>query len=289
MTCPICNNNNTHLLFELTNSNKIFRCDKCTVQLLYPQLNDETLSKLYSENYYKAWGIQGENENHAIKKMKVATFKLRLNAIKKFISSGNILDVGCATGFFLEAAKEQGFVPYGIEISEYSAAISKKKFGNNQIFCGTIETAPLKENSFDAITMSDLIEHVRNPIQSLSKAEKLLKNNGVIMIMTPNSNSVSNRLMKKKWTHYKLEHFFYFNKKSISVLAESCGLEVVYFEKSKKAMNIDYLYTQFNVYPHWLFTPFIKLIKWVLPLKATSYNFYISIGEMVTILKKKNA
>jgi SAM-dependent methyltransferase len=287
MNCTVCGSPNVKLKFDLTPDRQIFCCQKCEVEFLFPQLNDEDLKKLYSENYYLAWGISGKEENESTKQMKIATFELRLALINRFVAKGKILDVGCATGYFLEAAKERGYDPYGVEFSEYSSGIAKIKFGKNNVFFGTLEASNFNREMFDVIAMSDLIEHVRIPEETLSKATALLNKNGVIMIMTPDSHSLSNKVMGKKWTHYKLEHFFYFNKPSIHILAEKCGLKVVHFEKSKKALNIEYLHTQYNVYKHWLLTPSVNILHFILPVRLCCKNFYFSIGEMVVILKKK--
>ena len=286
MDCTICKSTEIEINFNLTEDRQILRCLNCGVEYLSPQLSDEQLKILYSENYYRAWGIQGEEENEITKEMKIATFQLRLNLIRQFVSSGKVLDVGCATGYFLEIAKTNNFEPHGVEFSEYSAAIAKKKFGDTNVFLGTLEQCNFENKSFDVIAMSDLIEHVRIPKQTLSKANELLKENGVIMIMTPDIKTLSNKLMGKRWTHYKPEHFFYFSQRSIRYLAEQCGLKVVHYERSKKALTINYLHTQFNVYQHWLLTPFINLIHFLLPPKVAAKNFYFSIGEMVVILKK---
>ncbi len=289
MDCSLCGSTHVKIKFNMISDRQIFACSDCDIQFLSPQLNDQELIKLYSENYYFAWGVSGNEENESTKRMKIATFQLRLSLILQYIKKGKILDVGCATGYFLETAKEKGFDPFGVEFSEYSSAIAKKKFGEDNIFWGTLETSHFNDNMFDVIAMSDLIEHVRIPEQTLSKASKLLSDNGVIMIMTPDARSLSNMLMKKKWTHYKLEHFFYFSKKSIICVADKCGLSVVHFEKSKKALNFEYLHTQYKVYKHWLLTPAINFLYFIFPKKLRSKNFYFSIGEMVVILKKKQA
>lgn len=288
MTCKICNNRNCSVVFQLENTYEIIKCNSCTVQFLHPQLNDKELEKLYSENYYKSWGIKGEEENDITKQMKIATFDLRLNLITQFVTKGKILDVGCATGYFLEAAKKRNFTPYGIDFSEYSSSIAKKKFGVNNVFTGILETCNFESQQFDVIAMSDLIEHVRVPQKTISKASELLKDDGIIMIMTPNTDSFLNKLMAKRWTHYKLEHFFYFNRQSIEIVANQAGLKVVYYEKSKKALTLNYLHTQFNVYNHWLFTPAINFLCFLLPQKIINKNFYIGIGEMVVLLKKNS-
>ncbi|MDF2438814.1 MAG: methyltransferase [Bacteroidota bacterium] len=289
MNCTVCGSSQVEIKFNLTPERQILCCLKCGVEFLFPQLNDTELHQLYSENYYKAWGISGNSENESTKQMKIATFQLRLDLIKKYVSTGKILDVGCATGYFLEAAREGGYGPYGVELSEYSATIAKQKFGEEKIYNGTIETCKFADGMFDVIAMSDLIEHVRIPEQTLKKAAALLKDDGVIMIMTPDTKTVSNNLMGTKWTHYKLEHFFYFSHGSMCFLASLCGLEVVHYEKSKKALNFEYLHTQYNVYKHWLLTPAVKTMNALLPSKLRKKNFYFSIGEMVVILKKKKS
>jgi 2-polyprenyl-3-methyl-5-hydroxy-6-metoxy-1,4-benzoquinol methylase len=286
--CPVCNNTETVFYFNYNAKQSIYKCNPCTLQFLSPQLDDVDLTKLYSENYYLAWGLKGDAENESIKHMKISTFNLRLDLIAQFKKSGKILDVGCATGYFLEAAKAKAYDPFGIEFSDYSARLAKNKFGDKNIFKGTLEQSDFENGTFDIIAMSDLIEHVRNPIETLSRANQLLKTDGFIMIMTPDTGSVSYKLMKQKWTHYKLEHFYYFNKQAIQIAALHSGFELVHYERAKKSMNFDYLHTQLNVYKNKLFTPIINLIYFILPKAFLRKIFNLSLGEMVVILRKKN-
>lgn len=293
--CTICGSAKVKEKFSIQEGRRLFHCLVCDVQFLSPQLSDVELERLYSENYYAAWGIRGNTENETTRQMKIATFQLRLDTIRRFAGPGNILDVGCATGYFLELAQQQGFIPYGVEFSEYSAGIAKRKFGDDKIFKGTLEQfseTPGRSGSsgaapsFQVIAMSDLIEHVRNPVATLTTAAQLLTDNGLIMIMTPDTATLSNKLMGRRWTHYKPEHFFYFNRRSMDYLAAKGGLQVLHYERSKKALNIDYLHTQFRVYRHWLFTPLVNLLHRLLPAGLNARNFYFSIGEMVVILRR---
>lgn len=286
MHCPLCGATPVRIKYSIDTEHNIIYCSQCTVQFLSPQLSDEALQQLYSENYYSSWGIKGQEENDSTRQMKIATFSLRMDLIKQFRSGGKVLDIGCATGYFLELSTKEGFEPYGVEISAYAAQIAKSKFGAANIFVGTLEQCSFPNRYFDVIAMSDLIEHVRDPIQTLSKAASLLKDDGVILIMTPNTGSLSRVIMGKKWTHYKLEHFFYFNRLSMNFLANKCKLEAGYFERSKKALNLDYLHTQFKTYKHWLLTPLTNIAHSILPQRVNAHNFHIAIGEMVVILKK---
>jgi 2-polyprenyl-3-methyl-5-hydroxy-6-metoxy-1,4-benzoquinol methylase len=245
--------------------------------------------------------------------MKRATFRLRLALIRRFLrpdvvaqplthqqpelpadpkkktgapAQPRILDVGCATGYFLELAKEEGFQPYGVEYSAYAAARARLRVGEEAIFQGTLEQSVFPKASFTAIALSDLLEHVRTPAGTLELAKDLLKSGGVILIMTPDTGSLSRYVMGQRWTHYKTEHLFYFNRRSITWLANRCGLRVAHFERSKKALNLAYLHSQFGVYSHWLLTPLIGFLYRLAPVSLRQHNFYLSIGEMVVILKK---
>ena len=288
MTCKLCGSPGAHHQFNLTEKLGVFACKKCQVLFMEPQLSDEEITLLYSEGYYKSWGISGTSENEVSKQMKIDTFLLRLKEIQKHVKKGKVLDIGCATGFFLEAAKNLGYEPFGIELSEYSSTLAKNKFGASAIFHGKLEDCDFKAETFDVITMFDLIEHVRVPSETLAHAARLLKPGGIIMITTPDNKSVSNKLMGKKWTHYKKEHFYYFDQHSLNYIAEKNHLDLIHSENSKKALNIDYLHTQLNVYKHWLFTPIINLLHKVAPGKLTAKNFHITIGEITVILQKKN-
>jgi len=289
MKCNICGSQELKKNFVLEGKHEIWSCPQCTAEFMEPQLNDAEITELYSEKYYKSWGISGQQENETSKQMKIATFLLRLKLIRNYVKEGKALDVGCATGFYLEAARDQGFDPYGIELSEYSSGIAKNKFGKEKIFNGTLEQNNFEAGSFSVISMFDLIEHVRLPQVSLKKAAELLHPNGILIITTPHKDSISNKIMGKKWTHYKLEHFYYFNKRSLKILAENCNMDMIYSEHSKKALNLAYLHTQFNVYPHALLTPMVNLFCRILPKAILQHNFNISIGEITVILKKRSA
>ncbi|MBO9203511.1 MULTISPECIES: class I SAM-dependent methyltransferase [Niastella] len=287
MDCPVCSANTIKTKYALKNGHSVLLCKQCSTEFLFPQLTDEALQQLYAESYYAAWGLKGNTDNDATRQMKLATFELYLKLLKRLGKQGRLLDVGCATGYLLEAARFCGWAPYGVEYAAWSAAIAQQKFGHQAIFNGTLEQCIFEENFFDVIVMSDLIEHVRSPQETLQKARRLLKDDGLLLIVTPDTAALSHHLMGKRWTHYKLEHFFYFNRRSFQHLAKKSGWEIMHYEKAAKALNLGYFHTQFNVYPHWLLTPMANTLHALLPQKAERRNFYLSIGEMVLILKKK--
>lgn len=285
--CPICNWNIKNKYNILFWNYSLYKCNNCSLEFINSQPNNEVLSNIYTENYYKAWWISWYQENEIIKEMKKNTFNLRLTEIIKYKKTWKILDIWCATGFFLEKAQELWFNPYWIELSEYSSKIAKSKFWEDKIYNWTVETANFENKFFDIICMSDLMEHVTNPIDVINKCYNLLTDDGIIMIMTPDTNSFTAKFMWKYWSQYKLEHLFYFNKTSLLILLWNKFI-ILNDMKAYKFLNLNYFYTQFIVYKNAIITPIIKFFKFILPNSLLNYNFKITLWEKVWILKKNN-
>ncbi|MFN3403899.1 MAG: class I SAM-dependent methyltransferase [Cytophagaceae bacterium] len=285
MECKVCGHVNGSILFPFSDQRNIWKCNACGLQYLHPVLEKDELIRLYSKDYYKSWGLDQEQLYAGLERVKKSTFELRIKLIQKYKSGGNILDIGCANGFFLEVARDKGFNPFGIEISEYSARLAAQKFGKDKIFNGVLEEAKFPE-PMEVITMFDLIEHVYDPVDLLKRAKALLKENGIIVITTPNTSSLSNKLMGRKWTHYKLEHFFYFNLDNIKIAAEQAGLKVLEGSKSQKKLSIEYICNQFKIYKHPLLSPLAGIAEMALPaaLKKKPLGFYL--GEFTVVLQK---
>lgn len=97
-----------------------------------------------------------------------------------------ILDIGCGYGYFLKMALKRGWEPTGIEVVEDAVKSTQNKIGSKNIFKGKLKAACLSGNSFDAITLWDVIAIVDNPYDELQECYRLLKRGGIIGIRTRN-------------------------------------------------------------------------------------------------------
>jgi 2-polyprenyl-3-methyl-5-hydroxy-6-metoxy-1,4-benzoquinol methylase len=260
-------------------------CRSCGLEFQHPQPSWEDIQKVYSSEYYASWDMK-RSENEITSRMKRLTFARRLSELSRYVHSGPILDIGTATGFFLDEVRAQkNFEPYGVELSEYAGGIAAEKFGKDRIHIGTVETAPFPPAFFSAVAMSDLIEHVQEPLALLQKVHQLLRPGGVAMIMTPDPASLTRKLMGPKWTHFKLEHLFYFTPESIRKLASDVGFRVLSTSRAKKLMTLKYLRDQLSVYPHPLLTPASRALSFA--LKPWEQNpFPVTMGELLAFLQK---
>lgn len=287
MVCPVCRQAGVKTAAPKLHGSRfdVLACVACRLEFLHPQPSWDEIRKIYSSQYYASWDMKkGENQETA--RMKRLTFSRRLSEIRRYVQAGAILDIGTATGFFLdEVVKDPSFEPYGIELSSWAGEIAQTKFGVDRVHIGTLETAAFQPGFFSVVAMSDLLEHVQSPLETLRHVHKLLRPGGVAMVMTPDATSPSREAMGKRWPHLKLEHLFYFSPRAIGLLAKEVGFEVVSLKRAKKTMTLKYLSDQFRVYRHPVLSPMSRLASAVLgPLAHKPFS--VTMGEMVVFLRK---
>ena len=111
----------------------------------------------------------------------------RLGEIEKKVPhKGNILDVGCSFGFFLKVAQARGWKGFGIEVSEYASEYARKHFNLTVINKPFDKVDDFESIFFDAVTLWNVVEHLEDPIASLSKLFEMLRPGGVVVFTTGN-------------------------------------------------------------------------------------------------------
>lgn len=124
-------------------------------------------------------------------------FQNQVETLKKYLRLPNarVLDIGCGGGLFLSLLKEEGAQVKGIELNDSRASYAATKH-SLEIHKQPIESDFWQkgyENSFDAVTLWDVIEHVNYPLQTLRSAVHVLKPGGLLFIDTPCRDSFYHR------------------------------------------------------------------------------------------------
>ena len=140
--------------------------------------------------------------------------------------NGFLLEIGCGNGEMLKKMQQLGWTVEGLDFDPAAVDNSRKK-GLNIRLGGLIEQN-LPENSFDAIVMRHVLEHVPNPSAIISECHRVLKPNGKLIIQTPNTNGLGHSLFKSDWRGLEPpRHLHIFNRKSISSIALHSGFKKI--------------------------------------------------------------
>ena len=284
LNCNICGfdgeMNSLNVNIKGLGDRNIFKCPKCKFEFIYPSLSSDEKSDIYDTSEYSAY-VEEKEEFVSIKKIK---FSRVLDICKKYKTSGNILDVGCGTGYLMEVANAQGFNAYGVELSKFAADFVAEHYGTDKIHRGVIETCEWN-NMFDIIVMNDFLEHVEDPINTLEAAKKLLKKDvdSYIIIATVNTDSIICKLMKGEWPQYRLDHLSYFNKKTIDEITKKINLDLISYKPLFKILTFKYvnfiLKKDFNGINNYIFN-ILEKIPILGNMKLPLYS-----GEILVVLK----
>ncbi|MDD2365629.1 MAG: class I SAM-dependent methyltransferase [Desulfuromonadaceae bacterium] len=259
------------------------KCSKCGLQFLHPQPDTEELRSIYSD-YYRSWDIDASGDE--VSRMKMRTFRGYLEAVKQYVPSGHLLDVGCATGELLSVASEMGYYVHGIEISPKGVARCRIKFGEERITSKPLVRGDFPDESFDLVTMCDVLEHLETPVEFLDTVEKLLKPGGILLIATPDTYSWSCRLMKSSWPHYKKEHLYYFNRSNMLRLLPP-GLVIKRLSVARKCLTLRYCLSILDAdNSSVLLTRLSGLLRF-LPGFLQVMPVRVAFGEMLVLVRKE--
>ena len=207
---------------------KIVDIDKEKIKELYE--NTYSTSKFYKEKDDKK--IRGENfykDISDIEWLEKTHFIDILDFVNRYEKKGSkILDIGCGSGVFLEYMRGNNHKVYGVE-----PALNLKntlELKGIEVFTGSIFDIDIKEK-FDIITLNNVLEHIENPDLVIERANKLLEEDGLLVIKVPNDFNIiqeeANKFVNNKnwWVCYP-DHLNYFNIDSLSKLVEDKGFKI---------------------------------------------------------------
>lgn len=204
------------------------------------QVEDAVLDDLYGERYFAGGfnevvpGYRGYEAEESIMRR---NFVRRLSLIERAVAPGPLLDVGCALGFFVRAARERGWDARGIERSAYAA-----RRGATQglpITHGDFLTADLAPASLAAITMLDVLEHVADPRAYVRRARTLLRPGGVLAIETADLASPLARVSGRRYHFFTPpNHLTYFTRATLGRLLAEEGFAPPTFHRVGKWVTV---------------------------------------------------
>jgi len=219
---------------------QLVRCRQCGLLYLNPRLNQKIVEESYSSGTDELFVSQNEARER--------TFTKSLDQIKQIVpQQGRILDVGTAGGTFLGVAKQQGWEVAGCEPNKWLAEWGSKKYGI-EIKAGTIFDMRLHDAFFDVVTLWDVLEHTADPQKVLAECNRVLKNNGILVVNYPDIKALVSRLMGKKWVFLLSVHLYYFTFETLKPMLEKNGFKIVVRKNYWQRLELDYILFRMEKY-----------------------------------------
>ncbi|WP_317930897.1 class I SAM-dependent methyltransferase [Halioxenophilus sp. WMMB6] len=157
------------------------------------ETEQNTIKEFYEEIYYKD-----------AKPPTTTTDHLRKLAIKMGLKQGDqVLDIACGTGNWLLACREKGATVAGVDLSERAIEACKQAMPEGHFYSANAEMLNFKDNSFDLVTCLGSLEHFIDPGQALDEMVRVLKDNGELLLLVPNKDFLTRKLLGFKGTYQK--------------------------------------------------------------------------------------
>lgn len=245
-SCPNCGNKN--ILYSLRVKDytvsgeefEIWECKNCTQRFTQNIPEKEDIGKYYqSENYISHSDTTKGLVNNLYHKVRKHTLIQKRKLIEKSTgkNNGNILDVGAGTGAFLSTMKMSNWKIAGTEPDKNAREKARELHGINLDQSEKINSLP--EQSFDAITLWHVLEHVHDLHDYVEQLNKLLSPDGKLFIAVPNYTSYDATIYKEYWAAYDVpRHLYHFSPKAMKNLLKAHALNI----EKMKPMWFDSIY-----------------------------------------------
>lgn len=236
--CLLCGNKISNSSFLNHEGYELTKCKNCELVFANILLDDTYTKSIYDTNEYEESTKIEILDTYDYRKNKFGKERFEYLEEKcNFTKNDTLLDLGCGPGYFLKYLDELKIKSKGLEVTDYLVNICKENNLN-------VENKYLEYESkleYNVITMFDVLEHLRNPIELFNQANDKIKKDGFVLAYTPNIHSFSFAFQEGSQNLLlPYEHLGFYNKKSLDYLAEKTGFKVVSIDYYGLDM-VDYL------------------------------------------------
>jgi dolichyl-phosphate beta-glucosyltransferase len=238
--CPVCFSAEVTTLTQIQRY-VIRQCSRCKCRYLGTFPDEEELEKLYNSDYFASGcelerGYVTGEETRASRK----TNERRLAMLRKVVpADGRVLEVGAGTGLFGRlASREYEYV--GIDLSD--AAVREARAQGLDVYRSNLNDFVNVGAPFDAAALFHVFEHFPDPHDSLARIKELLKPGGVVVLITPDTESFLCSISGDRWVSYKFpEHLILYSRSALIELLEHSGFEIESISSDFEYCDHDFL------------------------------------------------
>lgn len=225
VTCPVCGSKESDFFFE-KDWFRYVKCQNCSMVYMNPRLNQSATKAFYNSTVNEIYNESKFDEDSATNRLDDKINLKNLDVIGRYKTTGNLLEIGSAKGYFLLKAKERGYKVFGIELNQHNYAISKRSVGDTIRNVDLFE-AHFDEEMFDIIYMRDVIEHIADPIPFLCEINRIARKRALLFIETHNIEGLIHKIVREKHTViFGFEHPNHWSPKTLDNVLDSCGFQI---------------------------------------------------------------
>ncbi len=227
--CPVCQGTQFREPLTCTDhtaTKEVFHvkhCTQCSLGITSPRPLLQFASRYYESDKYISHGAKTIGTLDSIYLIiRHLTVRWKFRLVRPYLRTGALLDYGCGTGSFLEAAKKSQSRVQGVE----PAPAARMKVASDIPVVATLEELPPQK--FDVITLWHVLEHVYPLRETLRSLKEKLNEHGAIFIAVPNRQSPDAQHYNANWAAYDVpRHLWHFTKQSMATFLRQEGLRVV--------------------------------------------------------------
>ena len=233
--CPLCGGTEASLLFATKEGDEsemahhpFVHCTKCGLIYVHPQPVWAVRQHHYTTDYRGYHRLETEISVWTRRSMYYGLYR-RYRLVKKYQSTGRLLDIGCSGGDFANwVAQQPGWQVLGLERVPIMAKIAHLQY-KFPALVGDAMQLGLAPNVLDTVTMWTVLEHMANPVQGVRECSRVLRTGGVLIIQTVSAESLASRLFGRYWLGYDTPRILYvFSPSTLKRLLEENGFELLW-------------------------------------------------------------
>jgi SAM-dependent methyltransferase len=281
--CNFCGHGSSELVNAgpdmLLNSGtfRLVRCGNCGLIYQNPRLEPHELSLHYPPDYprfikHPETGslLQRWSQQHALERQ-------RQRLERHAAGCGILLDIGCATGQFLNHMRATGWEVVGIEPNVEAAAHGRNTY-ELDIITGTLEESRFADNTFDVVTLWDVLEHMSDPKSTLREIARILRPAGLLVVSTPNPTCIEARLFGPHWIGWERpRHLYLFPPRLLRRYLAEAGFDKIHIESFAGRLAVTLTSVEYwlktTTAPPRVWQPALRLAySW--PLRLASWPIY---------------
>jgi 2-polyprenyl-3-methyl-5-hydroxy-6-metoxy-1,4-benzoquinol methylase len=244
--CPTCGAREARHELDKDHMHLV-RCTACDLVYVTPTFDDHHYKRVYASEEYQEIVRDLGIKSHEYRVQRFGQERVRLMAGHLVAApTPRYLDVGCSTGFVVEAARDAGWDAAGIDLNP--SAIEFGRARGLDLRTVALEESGFEPATFDAVSLFDVLEHLLDPVRTLRACTRLLRSGGIVFLYVPNYDSAS-RLLMGKDAHFiwPTHHLNYYTPATIRDVMAREGLETAYLATEGLDV-VDYLWYRREVH-----------------------------------------